>query len=130
MQPQAWPTPVPTNLASLGQRLVAQILDTVLAAVPIVAALMLGSMSTELGVVAVIAAGGFAVFYLLFADGFSGGQSFGKRIVGISVIHGETGRPCTFGQSFVRNLLLAICGWIDWIFILGGKRQRLGDKAA
>jgi uncharacterized RDD family membrane protein YckC len=30
----------------------------------------------------------------------------------------------------VRNILLSILGPIDWIFIFGERRQRLGDKAA
>jgi uncharacterized RDD family membrane protein YckC len=46
------------------------------------------------------------------------------------VIDSRNGSPCTFGQSFVRNLLLSILGLIDWLFIFGEKRQRLGDKAA
>lgn len=41
-----------------------------------------------------------------------------------------TGAPCTYGQSFIRNLLLAVLGPIDWIFIFGERHQRLGDKAA
>ena len=34
------------------------------------------------------------------------------------------------GQSFVRNVIQALLGPIDWIFIFGERRQRLGDKAA
>ncbi|MBC8235266.1 RDD family protein [bacterium] len=71
-----------------------------------------------------------AIFYLLFQDGLKNGQSFGKRIVKTKVIDSRSGLPCTFGQSFVRNLLLSILGFIDWIFIVGAKKQRLGDKAA
>ncbi len=47
-----------------------------------------------------------------------------------AVVDARTGQPCTFGQSFVRNLLLSILGFIDWLFIFGRKRQRLGDMAA
>ena len=70
------------------------------------------------------------MLYTLLSDGLEGGQSFGKRLVGIRVVSIETGAPCTFGQSFLRNLLLTILGPIDWIFIFGERRQRLGDKAA
>jgi hypothetical protein len=30
----------------------------------------------------------------------------------------------------VRNISLLILTWIDWIFIFGERRQRLGDKLA
>jgi uncharacterized RDD family membrane protein YckC len=50
--------------------------------------------------------------------------------LGTRVVSVETNAPCTFGQSFIRNLLLAVLGPIDWIFIFGERRQRLGDKAA
>jgi uncharacterized RDD family membrane protein YckC len=71
-----------------------------------------------------------AILYLLFQDGLTNGQSWGKRIVETKVIDSRTGVPCTFGQSFVRNLLLIIFSWIDCVFIFGEKSQRLGDKAA
>jgi uncharacterized RDD family membrane protein YckC len=72
----------------------------------------------------------FAFLYTLLADGLEGGQSWGKRMVGIRVVSMQTGTPCSFGQSFIRNLLLMILGPIDWIFIFGDRRQRLGDKLA
>jgi hypothetical protein len=65
-----------------------------------------------------------------FADALDDGQSIGKRWLGIRVVDDITNAPCTFGQSFIRNLLLAVLGPIDWIFIFGERRQRLGDKAA
>ena len=46
------------------------------------------------------------------------------------VIDARTGQWCSFWQSFVRNLLLSLLNFIDWIFIFGAKRQRLGDLAA
>ena len=72
----------------------------------------------------------FGLIYVLLADGLPGGQSFGKRINNTAVVDAETGAPCTFGQSFVRNIILTVLGIIDWLFIFGKKRQRLGDKAA
>jgi uncharacterized RDD family membrane protein YckC len=51
-------------------------------------------------------------------------------VVGITVIDQRSGLPCSAGQSFVRNLLLSVCGFFDWIFIFGERRQRLGDMAA
>jgi uncharacterized RDD family membrane protein YckC len=46
------------------------------------------------------------------------------------VVDARSGMSCTFGQSFVRNVLLAMLGPLDWIFIFGEEHQRLGDKAA
>lgn len=41
-----------------------------------------------------------------------------------------TGAPCSCGQSLARNLLLAVLGPIDWVFIFGERHQCLGDKLA
>jgi uncharacterized RDD family membrane protein YckC len=73
---------------------------------------------------------GLAILYILLADGLPGGQSFGKKALRMRVIDERTGRDCTFGKSFLRNILLAILGPIDWVFIFGKKRQRLGDQVA
>ena len=70
------------------------------------------------------------VVYLLFADALPNGQSVGKRILGIAVVDGRTGRPCSVAQSFTRNLLLHLLGIFDWMSIFGRTRQRLGDMLA
>ncbi len=45
-----------------------------------------------------------AITYILISDGLKGGQSIGKRIVGLRVIS-TTGAnmPCDFKQSIIRN---------------------------
>jgi uncharacterized RDD family membrane protein YckC len=118
------------GLASLSDRLFGQILDSLIAFAPFIPAWILVVVSPALGMLAILAAAAYALYYLLFADSFAGGQSYGKRIVNTAVVDATTGEPCTFGQSFVRNLLLMMLGVIDWVFIFGQKRQRLGDKAA
>ena len=118
------------DLASLPQRLAGQFLDGVVASVPPIVAFLLTFVLHGVGIVLIVLTCIFAFLYTLLADGLKGGQSFGKRMVGILVVSMETGAPCSFGQSFVRNLLLMILGPIDWIFIFGDRRQRLGDKAA
>jgi uncharacterized RDD family membrane protein YckC len=118
------------ELASLGDRLLAQIIDGFIAFVPLMAAVFVLAESDVVGGVAVPVAGAFALFYLWFADGFSNGQSWGKRVFNTAVVSSETGEPCSFGQSFVRNILLSVLGPVDWIFILGSSRRRLGDHAA
>ena len=71
----------------------------------------------------------WACFYFFFADGLHEGQSFAKRWLGIRVVDAKTGAPCTSWQSFGRNVF-TILGPLDWIFIFGERRQRLGDKPA
>ena len=121
---------VRTPLASLPGRLLAQILDGLVAGVIVVAAVLLSplseSMSSTLAIAGVVA----GVGYYLFADCLGEGQSYGKRWLGMAVVHSETGAPCTPAQSLVRNLLLSLLGPIDWIFIFGSRRQRLGDMLA
>jgi uncharacterized RDD family membrane protein YckC len=118
------------NLASLDKRLIGQIIDSLIAIAAIVAAAGLSTLSDQISALAMIVGFGFAIFYILFADGFQNGQSYGKRVVKTAVVDANTGRPCSFGQSLVRNLLLSLLGVLDWLFIFGERRQRLGDKAA
>lgn len=66
--------------------------------------------------------------YLLFKDGF-GGQSVGKRILHIKVLTQTSDLPCSFPKSLARNIFGCL-GFIDGLFALGEKRQRLGDLAA
>lgn len=117
-------------LASLSDRFFAQIIDTLIAFIPLAIASPIIIISETGGFLAIVAAIALGVAYVLFADGLRCGQSFGKRLLGISVINADTGHACSFGESFLRNLLLTVLGWIDWIFILGRRRQRLGDRAA
>lgn len=74
---------------------------------------------------------GFAtgLFYFLLSDALPNGQSFGKRIVNIRVIHKDTMRPCSVSQSFLRNVTFPL-GIIDWAFIFFGSHRRLGDFIA
>jgi hypothetical protein len=46
------------------------------------------------------------------------------------VVHRHTRNPCSYTQSFVRNLLLSLLGIIDWLFIFPRPHQRLGDILA
>lgn len=117
-------------LASRSNRLTGQILDGFVGAAPAIAGGLLSMVSPAAGAILLIIGLAWSVFYYLFADGLPGGQSLGKRWLGMQVVSEATGQPCSFGQSFVRNLLLAILGPIDWIFIFGDRHQRLGDKAA
>lgn len=73
-------------------------------------------------------AGPLAAFlYVLICDGFSGGRSLGKRVVGLRVVNTATGKPASFLDSIVRNCTVAIpvlffmvpiVGWGLW-FLFG-----------
>ena len=97
--------------------------------------------STGLGValaLAAVAATIWALFYTFTKDGRPGGQSIGKKMMGLMVVHLESNQPCTMGQSALRHLVLFLLdlvpylGWlIEPIVLLsaaGGRR--LGDMAA
>lgn len=120
-------------LASRSSRLLGQALDAIIAILPFFGAGFIDSVAPEfaetLGFLW-LAAMLFCLSYLFFADALPGGQSFGKRMLGIAVVDERSGRPCSLGQSFARNFALAILGFLDWIFIFGQRHQRLGDKAA
>jgi len=120
------------RLASLGDRLIGQFADGLIAFLPILVLGLLFGMATgnDLGPFLLAPAGVFAVLYLWFADGLEGGQSYGKRMVHTRVVDFTTHAPCTYWQSFVRNVLLTILGPIDWLFIFGSQHRRLGDYAA
>lgn len=62
-----------------------------------------------------------ALTYSLIADGFIGGRSLGKRLIGLRVLNLKTGMPCNFRDSIFRNVpigltvmfaLIPILGWI------------------
>ena len=117
-------------LASRTSRLIGQFLDGIIGGAPFIVAFLLMTVSDALGLIALQLAAAWSFFYYLFADGLTGGQSFAKRGLHMHVVDDKTGEPCPFGQSFIRNVLLAVLGPIDWIFIFGERRQRLGDMAA
>lgn len=119
------------RLASRVTRLIGQLLDGLVGVAPVIAAIVYAAASRSPGAVAVMwVTGAFCVLYYFLADGLEGGQSWAKRWLGIAVVDARTGAPCGFGQSFVRNLTLAVLGPIDWLFIFVGRKQRLGDMVA
>ena len=89
-----------------------------------------------------------ALTYLLIEDGFSGGRSLGKRLIGLHVVLDQGRRVCAFRESIIRNFPLAIgylCLYIPFIgvvflavafgvealLIIGNDRGiRIGDEFA
>jgi hypothetical protein len=86
--------------------------------------------------------------YLLVADGFAGGRSIGKRLIGLQTILPETREPAGFRDSIIRNIPFAVAqlafavpyvGWLatvaivafEAILIIGNEQgRRLGDELA
>jgi uncharacterized RDD family membrane protein YckC len=124
-RPSSAHTSKPIQLASLGSRLVARLVDQAIALVILIPnASEAASELTQL-----LSAIGFMA-YFLFSDSFGSGQSLGKRLLHIAVIDEKTGKYCTIGKSFVRNLSL-VCLWLlDLLLIFRKERQRLGDIVA
>jgi uncharacterized RDD family membrane protein YckC len=68
--------------------------------------------------------------YYLLSDALPKGQSIGKKLLNISVVHENTGAYCTVTQSIIRNILTPILGAFEAVFIVLKRRQRLGDMLA
>jgi uncharacterized RDD family membrane protein YckC len=86
--------------------------------------------------------------YLLLGDGFFDGRSIGKKLLKLKVISAETGGPCSFKESILRNStfgagyalwIVPFIGWVfivivsvvEFILVLGSKEgMRLGDEIA
>jgi uncharacterized RDD family membrane protein YckC len=112
------------RLASRTNRLLAQLVDYFVAGTIAFYPLLVGAIFALLPSLL------FGFLYLITSDGFPNGQTVGKRLLGIATVNATTYLPFSMGQSILRNLLLNFLGWIDWIFIFGQRRQRLGDRAA
>jgi uncharacterized RDD family membrane protein YckC len=129
-QPQEMPNivsaesrfPSPANEpASAGQRFLACLLDGIIAGVP-----------AFIPVVGWI----WAILYIWTKDAlpFLGGQSVGKRVLGLRVINLESGKPIKgdFGAAIVRQLSLFIpfFGFVDACMVFSSDGRRFGDKWA
>jgi uncharacterized RDD family membrane protein YckC len=122
-------TPVRLALASRWQRFFGQMIDGSIASAPMMVVPAIGGFNSTIGTAWMGLGVCWALFYLFLGDGLHGGQSLAKQWLGTRVVDAETGAPCTWGRSFVRNIF-TILGPIDWIFIFGDAHQRLGDKVA
>jgi uncharacterized RDD family membrane protein YckC len=134
------------ELAGIGSRALAGLFDFMLQAIVtllIVGALIwLGSvldLKDALGIIGAIIIGttgflAFTIYYVLF-EMLTAGQSPGKRMAGLRVI-GVDGRPLTFLQSALRNILRA-ADMLPVFYTVGlasvffsRRAQRLGDMVA
>ncbi|OUJ75597.1 RDD family protein [Hymenobacter crusticola] len=125
------------EVASIGDRIIATILDYLVLFVWAVVVIGLGSWlsRTTLPWVAIALVGVPYVFYHLICEVFLNGQSLGKRARDLKVVRLDGGRP-GLGDYLLRWLLRLIdlgifSGAVAVITILlNGRGQRLGDLAA
>lgn len=86
--------------------------------------------------------------YILIADGFAGGRSIGKRLVGLQTMRLDVRETAGFRESIIRNLPFGVAqllfavpyvGWIgsaavlafESVLIVGNEHgRRLGDEVA
>ena len=120
---------VTLDLASRWTRFLGQMIDGSFAALPMFVSAFIGRTVGGMVLPLLLASVAWSAFYFFLADGLHEGQSFAKQWLGVRVVSAKTGAPCSFGQSFVRNVF-TIFGPLDWIFIFGERHQRLGDKVA
>lgn len=132
--------------APLGARFVAALIDTLVSSIPAivlvvatVAAASAGAtpLAVGLGLFA-LAAVVWALWYGFTKDGRPGGQSIGKKSMGLMVVHLPTNKPCDNGQSALRYLvlfglnLIPYLGWLvePVVMLAAAGGRRLGDSAA
>ena len=86
-----------------------------------------------------ILSGFLAMVYIVFRDGLFGGQSIGKKILGIRVVHMD-GRPISYVDSSFRNVMFifypiyaltaAVIVIEALVSLRDPQRRRLGDRIA
>ncbi len=122
--PQESFTPVPADWQSRGA---AFLIDLLLYAI-----LHFGGPALGFGIL-----GGFlAVLYITFRDGLFHGQSLGKKVMGVRVVHLD-GRPISYVDSSFRNVLFIIYLLMPLAIAVEAvaafrnpERRRLGDRIA
>lgn len=120
--------------AQVLNRFVAKVIDLLIAAAA-------SRVVPPIGVLAGLA-------YILLADGFGGGRSIGKRLIGLQTIVPRLRDPVGFRESIIRNLPCGLAqlafeipyvGWIGWgavlsleaLLVIGNEQgRRLGDEIA
>ncbi|MEJ2216734.1 MAG: stage II sporulation protein M [Gemmatimonadota bacterium] len=135
------------EIADLGSRFVALVLDVIILFLSLVALALLARWGGVLSQLSPLVAGwglaatlllGFVVFwgYFFYWEGFHNGRTPGKRWAGVRVIH-EGGHPLTLRGAAIRNLVRVVdvqpvvsCLVGGTAMMLHPRTQRLGDMAA
>lgn len=124
------------NIASIGERMLAHLIDYSVFFAYFLTVWMLGSavgLFDSLAFIVIILIPLF--LYDIFFEYFYNGQSLGKKIVRIKVVRLD-GTPATFSNYIIRWLFRVIDNLLIWgaissfTIIFNGRGQRLGDIAA
>jgi uncharacterized RDD family membrane protein YckC len=133
-------TPVVLDVAGIGSRTIATIVDLLIQFVAFLAittaGVAAGSGNETVTIVVVLVAVFVVVWgYFIVLEGLWNGRTPGKAVARIRVVRAD-GRPVTWIQVTVRNLL-RIIDFLPFYYLLGGvlvvvsrRSQRLGDLAA
>ena len=119
--------------ATAGQRFLAAFIDGIIGSVP---AILIGIISYKLVMLGqLIALGYFFTKDTLPAfNGFLGGQSVGKKLMGIKVVKEDTGAGIVgdYGTGIVRqvSLIIPFFNLVDACMVFTDEGKRFGDKWA
>ncbi len=132
--------------APLVARFAAHLVDSFLFMFPAIVLIIVAIVgaSNENGAVAAIFGilGGLlmlaGIVYQFIKDGRANGQSVGKKLMKLMVVHLPTNQPCTMGQSAGRAAIMMALGLIPYVgglvepvvVLAASDGRRLGDKAA
>ena len=119
--------------ATAVQRFVAYFIDGLVAYIPM---LILGLINYRLSFIGVVIA--LAYFFVKDAlpetAGFLGGQSIGKKLMGIKVIKEDTGGSLVgdYGTAITRqvSLIIPFFNIVDMLMVFSDDSKRFGDKWA
>src|SRR5215467_550091 len=109
------------DLASLGERMVATVIDLlILSGYLIILNLFLsfsgGLFNSDLGWLLYLVITFPVTFYSLFSETFLNGQSVGKRVMGIKVISLD-GKQASFAQYLLRWVFRLVDIWLDFFLV-------------
>lgn len=128
------------EIAGIGSRFVAALLDVLIATAILIALGALASLASSASAalaILIIVFGGFALVYGYFwaCEYAFNGQTLGKRAARLRVV-GVGGEPISFTQAGIRNLIRFVDFLPGWYAVglvclfVNGRGQRLGDLAA
>lgn len=129
------------ELANLGPRIIAHIIDLFLMAIGLIAGSLVISQASVIvgpgiaGLVTAVFTTFFIFVYFIVSEMLMKGQTIGKKLLGLRVVTIE-GRPLGWSGSFLRNVL-RIADLLPGTYLLGlvtmflnERSQRLGDLIA
>jgi uncharacterized RDD family membrane protein YckC len=129
------------QVAGLGTRAIAQLLDLIIFAAILIAVLLVagaaGAFGADTAATLIAVMGGFVVVigYFWVSEALWSGQTVGKKAFRLRAV-GDRGEPLTFMQAGIRNIVRVV-DFLPYAYGVGlitlfanGRGKRLGDLAA